>query len=137
MVDTKSERRNILTLVLLIIYLLVLTWLILFKLQFSIPYMKEGRVINIIPHLGSFDNNGVICFSEIRVNIFAFIPLGIYICMLKAPRSFVKKLLAIVSLTFAFEIIQQLLLGKQIDYELITDIVRWRVKQVTKGRYTI
>lgn len=31
----------------------------------------------------------------------------------------------------------QLLLGKQINYELITDIVRWRVKQVAKVRDTL
>jgi Glycopeptide antibiotics resistance protein len=120
MADTKSERRNTLTLVLLIIYLLVLTWVILFKLQFSIPYMKEGRVINIIPLLGSFDNSGVIRFSEIRVNILVFILLGIYICMLKAPRSFVKKLLAIIGLTFVFEIIQFIFAIGRAD---ITDVL--------------
>jgi glycopeptide antibiotics resistance protein len=80
--------------------------MILFKMQFSIPDMKEGRIINLIPLLGSFDDNGVIRFGEIRNNILAFIPLGIYICMLKAPWSFVKKLLAIVGLTFTFEILQ-------------------------------
>lgn len=31
----------------------------------------------------------------------------------------------------------QLPLGKQIDYELITDIVRWRVKQVAERRDTL
>ena len=31
----------------------------------------------------------------------------------------------------------QLPLGKQIDYELITDIVRWRVEQVAKRRGTL
>lgn len=120
MADTKSERRNMLTLVLLIIYLLALTWLILFKLQFSVPYMNEGRVINMIPLLGSFDDNGVIRFSEIRVNILAFIPLGIYICMLKAPWSFVKKLLVIVSLTFVFEIIQYIFAIGRAD---VTDVL--------------
>ncbi|QHQ63874.1 teicoplanin resistance protein VanZ [Anaerocolumna sedimenticola] len=56
--------------------------------------------------LGSFGDNGVIRFAEIIMNILAFIPLGVYICMLKAPWSFVKKLLIIVGLTFVFEIIQ-------------------------------
>ena len=46
MENFKIEKRNTLTYVLLIIYLLALTWLILFKLQFSISVMKEGRVIN-------------------------------------------------------------------------------------------
>lgn len=88
------------------IYLLALVWLILFKLQFSITVMEEGRIINLIPLLGSFDGDGFIRFSEIRANILAFVPLGIYICMLNAPRPFGKKLLTIVGLTLVFEIIQ-------------------------------
>jgi glycopeptide antibiotics resistance protein len=56
----KPEKRNTLTLLLFVIYLLALTWLILLKLQFSIPDMKEGRIINLIPLLGSFDDNGII-----------------------------------------------------------------------------
>lgn len=106
MENLKSEKRNTLTLALFAIYLLALTWLILFKLQFSIPDMSVGRIINLIPLLGSFDDNGVICFSEIRANMLAFIPLGIFICMLKAPWSLGKQILTIVGLTFIFEIIQ-------------------------------
>lgn len=120
MENLKSERRNTLTLVLFAIYLLALTWLILFKLQFSIPNMNEGRIINLIPLLGSFDDNGVIRFSEIRVNILAFIPLGIYICMLKSKWSFAKKILPIVGLAFVFEIIQFIFAIGRTD---ITDVL--------------
>lgn len=91
------------------VYLLALAWLILFKLQFSIAVMDEGRVVNLIPFLGSFDDNGVIRFGEIRNNILAFIPLGIYIWMLKSKWSFAKKVLATVVLTLAFEITQFIL----------------------------
>lgn len=119
MADPKSEKRNTLTRVLFVTYLLALAWLILFKLQFSIPDMNERRIINLIPLLGSFDD-GVIRFSEIRVNILAFIPLGIYICMLKAPGSFVKKILTIVGLTFVFEIIQLIFAIGRAD---ITDVL--------------
>ncbi|WP_330659639.1 VanZ family protein [Caproiciproducens faecalis] len=120
MIDIKPGKRNTLTLVLFAIYLLALTWLILFKLQFSIPVTKEGRVVNLIPLLGSFGNNGVIRFAEIRVNILAFIPLGIYTCMLKAKWPFVKKVLAIVGLTSAFEIIQFIFAIGRAD---ITDVL--------------
>lgn len=120
MADMKSEKRNTLTLVLFVIYLLALTWLILFKLQFSIAVMDEGRIINLIPLLGSFDDNGVIRFGEIGNNILAFIPLGIYICMLKSKWSFVKKVLAIVILTLAFEITQFIFVIGRTD---ITDVL--------------
>lgn len=120
MADTKSKKRNTLTLMLFAIYLLALTWLILFKLQFSIAVMDEGRIINVIPLQGSFDDNGVIRYSEIRVNILAFIPLGIYICMHKAPWSFVKRILTIIGLTLAFEIIQFIFAIGRAD---ITDVL--------------
>lgn len=120
MENLKSEKCNTLALVLFVMYLLALTWMILFKLQFSIPYMNEERVINMIPLMGSFDDNGVIRFSEIRVNILAFIPLGIYIRMLNASWPFVKKILTIVGLTFAFEIIQFIFAIGRAD---ITDVL--------------
>jgi len=119
-IDIKSEKRNTPTLVLFAVYLLALTWLILFKLQFSIPNMNVGRIINLIPLLGSFDNNGVIRFSEIRVNILAFIPLGIYISMLKVKWPFAKKVLVTVVLTLVFEITQFIFAIGRAD---ITDVL--------------
>ena len=119
MIDIKSEKRNTLTLVLFAVYLLALVWLILFKLQFSIAVM-DGRVVNLIPLLGSFDNNGVLRFSEIRNNILVFIPLGIYIGMLKSKWSFAKKVLATVVLTLAFEITQFIFAIGRAD---ITDVL--------------
>lgn len=116
----RSEQRNTLTLVLFAVYLLALAWLILFKLQFSITVLDEGRVVNLIPLLGSFDDNGVIRFSEIRNNILAFIPLGIYIWMLKSKGSFAKKVAAIVVLTLAFEITQFIFAIGRAD---ITDVL--------------
>jgi len=118
--DIKFEKRNTLTRVLFVIYLLALTWMILFKLQFSIPQMNDGRIINLIPFAGSFDSNGVIRFSEIRVNVLAFIPLGIYIGVLQTQWSFVKKLLAIVGLALAFEITQFMFAIGRAD---ITDVL--------------
>lgn len=120
MIDIELEKRNTLTLVLFIIYLLALTWMILFKLQFSIPDMHGERVVNLIPFLGSFGDGGMMRFSEIRNNILVFIPFGIYLCMLKIPRPFVEKVLAIVGLTFVFEAIQFIFAIGRAD---ITDVL--------------
>lgn len=150
MIDIESKKRNTLTLVLFVIYLLALTWLILFKLQFSIPNMTEGRIINLIPLLGSFDAGGVLRFAEIRVNLLAFIPFGIYICMLKAKWSFGKKVVAIAALSLTFEIIQFLFaigradvtdvlsntLGGMIGigvYALLSKVLKGRTNQVING----
>lgn len=120
MENMKSEKRNTLTYVLLALYLLALTWLILFKLQFTIPDMQEGRVINMIPFMGLFGDNSIGSFAEIRNNILAFIPLGIYICMLKSEWSISKKVFAIVALTLAYELAQFIFAIGRAD---ITDVL--------------
>lgn len=103
----KSENRNKLTIALFVIYMLLLTGVILFKLPFFSSEISDGiRVINLIPFQGSFDDSGTIDFREIRDNILIFIPLGIYICILKSKWPFMKKVLPIVALTLAFEAIQ-------------------------------
>lgn len=114
----KQKKSNTLTLVLFVIYLLALTWLILFKLQFSVPVMEEGRILNLIPSFlgGSYGY----LLSEIRNNVLVFVPFGIYICMLKADWSFLKKALAIVALTLAFELAQFIFIIGRAD---ITDVL--------------
>lgn len=88
------------------LYMLLLIWLILFKLQFHVPVIEGMRTVNLIPFGISVDSGGNFRFSEIAYNILVFMPLGIYLCMLKGDWPFVKKLLAIVSLTLAFETTQ-------------------------------
>lgn len=116
----KTKKQNTLTIILFVIYILVLTRIILFKLPFYSE--KAGRIqeINLIPLLGSFDDDGAIVYREIIGNILVFIPLGIYICMLKSKWSFVKKSLPIIGLTIAFEVIQYIFAIGRTD---ITDIL--------------
>jgi glycopeptide antibiotics resistance protein len=56
--------------------------------------------------MGSFDMDGVLLLSEIASNVIAFIPLGIYTCLLKEEWGLSKKLLAGVCVSTAFELIQ-------------------------------
>lgn len=103
----KSEKRNTLTIVLFAVYILLLTGIILFKLPFYSEKLSDGiRVINLIPFHGSFDANGSLLLREIIYNIFLFIPLGIYICMLKSGWPFMKKALPVIGLSLTFEMIQ-------------------------------
>ena len=117
----KPEKRNSLTIALFVVYMLLLVGIILFKLPFYSEKISDGiRVINPIPLQGSFDENGVIILREIIDNILLFIPLGIYICMLKSEWSFIKKVLPIICLTIAFEAIQFIFAMGRSD---ITDVL--------------
>ena len=116
----KSKKQNKLTIALLLVYILLLIGVILFKLPFNSAGTERIRVINLIPLYGSFDDNGVILFSEITYNILLFIPLGIYICMLKSGWPFMKKALMIIGLSLTFEVIQFIFAIGRTD---ITDIL--------------
>lgn len=116
----KQENRNTLTIVLFVIYILVLIRIILLKLPFYSEKVDWIREINLIPLLGSIDDNGVINLGEIIGNILVFIPLGIYICMLNSKWPFAKKVIPIIGLTLVFEVIQFVFAIGRTD---ITDIL--------------
>jgi glycopeptide antibiotics resistance protein len=116
--DTKNTK---LTLVLFAVYVLLLTGIILFKLPFFSESLSDGiRVINLIPLGGSFDENGNLILWEMVNNILLFIPLGVYLCMLKGKMSFACKVLTIIGLTLSFEAIQFIFALGRSD---ITDIL--------------
>jgi glycopeptide antibiotics resistance protein len=56
--------------------------------------------------MGSFDEHGVLVLREIAYNILLFVPLGIYICMMRVDWPPLKKVIAIIGLTVAFEVVQ-------------------------------
>ena len=96
-----------LTLGLLIFYLVVLTWIIVFKMQFAFSgNLPELRNINLIPFGGSLIVNGEVSFSEIIKNVLVFIPFGILISVVWDEKSFIKKFLPIILTSFIFETLQ-------------------------------
>ncbi|MDF2593714.1 MAG: protein VanZ [Clostridia bacterium] len=117
----KQDKQYTITIILFLIYILLLTGVILFKLPFYSAEISDGiRVINLIPLKGSLDQNGIIDSREIIQNIFIFIPLGIYIHMLKSEWPFMKKTFAVTGLTLSFEVIQFIFTMGRTD---ITDIL--------------
>lgn len=117
----KIEKQNVFIIVLFAIYMLLLIGVIIFKLPFYSPKLSDGiRVINLIPFQGSFDENGVIVWREIAQNILIFVPLGIYISMLKSNWPFIKKVLPIIGLSFVFETTQFIFAMGRSD---ITDLI--------------
>jgi len=101
-----KEKKNTLTIVLFMIYVLALIWIILLKLQFSFTEIDRVRSINLIPLQGSVIINGIVSLNEIFDNIIVFIPFGIYINMLKNKWSFIQKVLPIISVSLTFEVLQ-------------------------------
>lgn len=63
--------------ILMIIFCLLIGWIILFKMSFSIADLDKNRGINLIPFY--YKNETAFHFNEIMMNLMAFVPLGIYL----------------------------------------------------------
>lgn len=103
----KKEQR--LTGILLGIYLILLTWLILFKLQLPLGGWVPYRSLNLIPFGASLIVNGAVDVQEILYNGLVFLPFGLYLGMLQPRRSWWKSLLVMAGVSLAYETLQYLL----------------------------
>lgn len=93
------------------LYLMLLTWIIVFKFRFHISDLKYIRSINLIPFKANVT-------KEILINVILFIPLGMYL-----KRTLDNKflnILLIVLISFIFEALQYIL---HIGVSDITDII--------------
>ncbi len=111
-----------LTQILFIVYLIVLSWIILFKMELDISLLCKMnlRSVNLIPFAGSLLVNGKVDVSEIILNIVAFIPFGVYIAMLYRKQNILIKALPIAGVSLLYEIIQYVL---KIGASDITDLL--------------
>lgn len=100
------KREQKITLSLAVIYLILLSWIILFKMQFSLSSLDHRRSVNLIPFAGSVLVNGKIDFDEIINNLIVFIPVGLYLGMLKPDWSFGKKICPVFGLSLTYEVLQ-------------------------------
>lgn len=117
-------RSKKLTLGLLIVYLIALTWIILFKLSFSAADLPHLRSINLVPFMGSVIVNGKVDFSEIIDNAIAFIPFGILLSTLWEEKSVIKRILPIFLTSLSFEILQFIFsIGASDITDLITNTI--------------
>lgn len=102
----KKDRQNKITKILCVIYLLIITWIILFKLSLSFQEVPNFRSVNLTPFAGTARRNGQIDLSEVINNIIVFLPAGIYVSRLKPNWNFFKKLTPIFLLSLFFETAQ-------------------------------
>ena len=116
----KDNRQRNLTRILFAVYFLILVWILLFKMSFSLDELYKNRSINLIPFMGSVIVNGRIYINEIIDNILVFIPLGIYICMLKEDWSILRKISVGFFISLGIEVLQFILAIGATD---ITDLI--------------
>ncbi len=108
------------TLGLLVFYLAVLTWIIVFKMQFSFGNLGHMRSINLIPFGESVIINGEMDFNEIINNVLAFVPFGVLAHVLWEGKPLFMEVAPIVLTSLLFETLQYMLAVGMSD---ITDLI--------------
>lgn len=109
-----SSAANRLTTVLFLIYLIVVFWILLFKLGVRFSYM-EKRNVNLTPF-----REPLILSSENILNVVIFVPLGLYAGVLFEKWVFTGKLLFFFLVSLTVEGIQYVLRVGAFD---VTDII--------------
>lgn len=102
------------------VYIAVLIWVILFKLQFSIGEIQRIRDINLIPFYYDNGTGKTFHIKEAIGNFLLFVPFGIYISMPEKRLNFLVRLLIMTAASLCFEILQYVL---SIGVTDITDII--------------
>ena len=108
------------TSILFIVYFLLLTWIIVFKTEFSISSLVTERSINLILFKESVIVNGKISFSEIINNAIVFIPVGVFTAMLADNLKFIKMAAVPFGISLLYEITQYIFAVGACD---ITDLI--------------
>lgn len=109
-----------LTLALFAVYLIALYWIIVLKFNISAYHDRVERSINLIPFREALLYQSKMDLNEILLNIFIFIPLGLYVGILGEKWSFGKKVGLFFSLSFLFELSQYILKVGAFD---VTDLI--------------
>ncbi len=101
----KSKRT---TQILFIVYLIVLSWVILFKMEFNMSALSKMnlRSVNLVPFAGSMLVNGKADVSEIILNMVVFMPFGVYVSMLNGRQNILVKVLPIAGVSLLYESLQ-------------------------------
>lgn len=106
--------------ILFLIYLVLLVWIILFKLQFSISDLDKIRSVNFIPFYYDKEIGATFHLKEVLENVLIFMPMGIYLQMLLSKSKYYKKLMIICGTSLLLETAQYVLSIGRAD---ITDVL--------------
>ena len=101
-----KRKSNCFVTILFLIYLALLVWIILFKLQFSISDLDKIRSINFIPFHYDKEVGAAFHLTEVLENFLIFVPMGIYLQMLLPRTKLYVKFMLIAGTSFLLETMQ-------------------------------
>lgn len=122
----RDHMRKILSRGLMALYLAILIWLVLFKLQYDIlsVFNYNHRTINLNPFAVSLNVNGRINLGEMIGNVIIFIPFGVLLNVNYKKAGFLPKVALILVFSFTCELIQFIFaIGAADIIDIITNTV--------------
>ena len=114
----KNKTEKIITYTVFTIYLLFLTWLVLFKLAVDPKMIPHMRGINLIPFY--YKTESTTHLREVLFNVLVFIPAGFYFTATNKTHNLFSGLKAVMILSISYEFIQLLFAIGATD---ITDVI--------------
>lgn len=114
---TKTDK--VISIILFIIYILVLTWVIIFKTMPYLTYMPE-RSLNLMPFKGTAVYNGHYDYRELIGNVIVFVPFGVFISMVIRRFNLVAAFMGGFALSVGYEVVQYILICGATD---VTDVI--------------
>lgn len=119
-----KRKSNCFVTILFLIYLALLVWIILFKLQFSISDLDKIRSINCIPFHYDKEIGAAFHLTEVIENFLIFVPMGIYLQMLMPKVKLYAKIMMIAGTSFLLETTQYVLaIGRSDITDVLTNTV--------------
>ena len=119
-----KRKSNCLATILFLIYLALLVWIILFKLQFSISDLDKIRSVNLIPFHYDEEMGEAFHLTEVLENVLILMPMGIYLQMLLPKAKLYVKIMMIAGTSFLLETMQYVLaIGRSDITDVLTNTV--------------
>lgn len=117
MMNIKQTKDKKILMISFILYLILLTWIVIFKCKFQIGFLGYRSSVNFIP----FKNNNVSIngINETIINLMLFIPMGIYLKILLKNKLNIQ-IISIIVISCMFEILQYVL---KMGISDITDVI--------------
>lgn len=108
--------------VIFVIYLFLLVWLIMFKLNPNPLRVVGYRSLGLVPFSNITVINGRTDYRETLLNVVAFIPLGVYLHVFRPRWPLLRVIALCLSVSFSFEALQYIFaLGATDVTDLITN----------------
>ncbi|MBQ9580619.1 MAG: VanZ family protein [Lachnospiraceae bacterium] len=114
-----TKRSRIVSIILFLIYILLLTWIIIYKMDFMLTRMPD-RSLNLVPLQGTAKYHGHYDYKELFFNVIIFIPLGMFVSMAIKRFNLVAAFCCGFMLSIIYEAVQYVLICGVAD---VTDVI--------------